>query len=62
MEATILLRFVERIIGVLIGGIAIYLGYRLFLKIPDQQGGEGRFNLRDISIVESIKIRGALSS
>ncbi|WP_321527816.1 hypothetical protein [Sedimenticola selenatireducens] len=53
METAILLRFAERIIGVLIGGMAIYLGYRLFLKIPDRQDGEGRFSLRDVSIVIS---------
>lgn len=36
----IILRGIERIIVVLIGGISIYLGYRLFLKLPyhDSEG------------------------
>lgn len=29
-----LLRAIERLVGVLLGGLAIYLGYRLFMNIP----------------------------
>lgn len=39
-----LLRAIERILAVVIGGLAIYFGYRLFLAVPDQQG-EGRAEL-----------------
>ncbi|MCQ8106287.1 hypothetical protein NP590_19435 [Methylomonas sp. SURF-2] len=48
----LLFRFLERITVVLIGGMSIYLGYRLFLAIPHQQDSEGRIRLpADISIV-----------
>lgn len=40
-EATIF-RMAERILAVLIGGICIFLGYRLFLHIPEQKEGEGK--------------------
>jgi hypothetical protein len=35
----------ERILAVLIGGLAIYLGYRLFVQIPQSTDTEGRFKL-----------------
>lgn len=41
----ITLRFLERILAVAVGGMAIYLGYRLFLKVPEGQNGEGKFIL-----------------
>ena len=44
MEA-ILLRSLERILSVLIGGLSIYLGYRLFLKIPQQTDSSGKIIL-----------------
>lgn len=48
---TLTLRFLERTACVLIGGMAIYLGYRLFLNIPEAQTGSGNFALPwDISI------------
>jgi hypothetical protein len=37
------LRGLERILAVLIGGLAIYLGYRLFARIPDNRDAEGKF-------------------
>jgi len=40
----LLLRAVERILAVLIGGIAIWCGYRLFLAVPDQRA-DGRAEL-----------------
>lgn len=47
----ILFREIERIIAVLIGGAAIYLGYRLFLNVPNERDSEGRIKLPgDISI------------
>ena len=36
------LRALERIIAVVIGGVCIWLGQRLFLQIPEQKAGEGR--------------------
>lgn len=36
------LRALERIIGVLIGGFAIYLGYQLFMHLPTQMNSEGK--------------------
>jgi hypothetical protein len=47
----LLLRFIERITAVLIGGSAVYLGYRLFLSTPEQRDSAGKFALPwDISI------------
>jgi hypothetical protein len=48
----ITLRFIERIVSVVIGGLAIFLGYRLFLKVPTTQDSQGKFVLPwNISIV-----------
>lgn len=48
----LLLRFFERIIVVLFGGMAIYLGFRLFLVVPEHKDSTGKFKLPwDISIV-----------
>jgi hypothetical protein len=41
----LIFRFVERGLAVLIGGLAIYLGYRLFLKIPKSHNSEGKITL-----------------
>ena len=39
-------RAVERLIAVLIGGGSIYLGYRLFMALPELSAdGEGKFEL-----------------
>jgi len=38
----VILRAVERLVAVLIGGLSVYLGYRLFLRIPEQKAGEGK--------------------
>jgi hypothetical protein len=37
----IIFRMVERILGVLIGGVLIYFGYRLFLSLATKRGREG---------------------
>lgn len=48
----LLLRFFERLTVVLLGGMAIYLGFRLFLEVPEHKDGAGKFVLPwDISIV-----------
>ena len=41
----ITLRFIERLLAVMIGGLAIYLGYRLFVKIPEQRDSQGKVSL-----------------
>jgi hypothetical protein len=46
------LRFAERLVAILIGGGAIYLGYRLFLEVPNARAGEGKFTFPwDASVV-----------
>jgi len=46
------LRFIERICGVIIGGVSIYLGYRLFLQIPEQHDSGGKLVLPwDVTVV-----------
>lgn len=48
----ILLRFLERITAVVIGGMAVYFGFRLFQEIPEHKDSSGKFVLPwDISIV-----------
>jgi hypothetical protein len=37
-----IIRAAERILGVFIGGFAIYLGYRLFIKLPEQMDSSGK--------------------
>jgi len=45
------LRVIERVLAVVIGGLSIYLGYRLFIKLPEQKDSEGKLTLPgDISI------------
>lgn len=52
MDPILLLRFLERITAVLIGGMAIYLGFRLFLLVPEQRDSAGKLVLPwDISVV-----------
>jgi hypothetical protein len=53
-DLAVLLRFLERMLAVAIGGLAIYLGYRLFSLVPVSKDSEGRVNLsKDFSIVLS---------
>lgn len=46
----ITLRMIERIMGVLIGGLSIYLGFYLFKIIPHSKTGEGKFTFPGVSI------------
>src|SRR2546430_6946528 len=39
----LLLRFIERMTTVLTGAFSIYLGYRLFLSLPEQKTSDGKF-------------------
>lgn len=48
-----ILRMVERIFAVGIGGFTIYLGYRLFVLLPMQTSGEGKIELPGYSVVLS---------
>jgi hypothetical protein len=41
----IIMRSIERLIGVLIGGFLTWLGYRLFLDVSTQTDSSGKFNL-----------------
>ena len=41
----ILLRSFERILDAIMGGISIYLGYRLFLKLPEKTDSQGKIIL-----------------
>lgn len=41
----IFLRSLERILDALMGGVSIYLGYRLFLKLPDKTDSSGKIIL-----------------
>lgn len=42
---TIVTRAIERLLVVLAGGLSIYLGYRLFIAMPDAERGSGKVNL-----------------
>lgn len=42
---TIVTRSVERLLVVLAGALAIYLGYRLFIDMPNAERGSGKVNL-----------------
>jgi hypothetical protein len=56
---TILLGASQRILGVLIGGMLVYFGYRLFLSLPGKrghEGGSGEFSLGRASKVKLSKV------
>lgn len=38
----LMLRVIERVLAVVIGGMSIYLGYRLFIKLPEQKDSSGK--------------------
>lgn len=44
-------RSLERLIDVLLGGLAIYYGFRLFLVVPLETQGDGRIKLPGLSVV-----------
>ena len=48
-----ILRMMERIIAVLIGGFGIYLGYRLFYHLPFERSHKGELALPGVKIVLS---------
>ncbi|MYM64000.1 hypothetical protein [Pseudomaricurvus sp. HS19] len=53
MDDPVVLRMIERIIGVLIAGMAIFLGYRLFFHLPFQNDGKGKIELPGVKVVLS---------
>jgi hypothetical protein len=56
---TILLGASQRILGVLIGGMLVYFGYRLFLSLPGKRGrdgGSGEFSVGRSSKVKLSKV------
>jgi hypothetical protein len=54
MDTVIALRMFERILAVVIGGLSVYFGYRLFLKIPVTTTASGSVRLpSDITVVLS---------
>jgi hypothetical protein len=48
-----ILRMIERIVAVLIGGLSIYLGYRLFFHLPYEKSHQGELELPGVKIVLS---------
>lgn len=53
-DTIIMMRMVERLVAVLIGGMSIYLGYRLFLDIPYQRNQDkGELELPGMKVVLS---------
>jgi hypothetical protein len=36
------LRVIERVLAVVVGGMSVYLGYRLFIKLPEQKDSSGK--------------------
>ena len=44
-DITFLTRMGERLLGVLIGGMSVFLGYRLFAKLPDKTDSAGKLIL-----------------
>ena len=48
-----MLRMAERIVAVLLGGMAIYLGYRLFFHLPFTQDNSGELQFPGVKVVLS---------
>jgi len=46
-------RSLERIVAVLLGGLAIYYGFRLFLDVPFERYSDGKIQLPGMSVVLS---------
>jgi hypothetical protein len=60
----ILFRMVERILGVLIGGVLIYFGYRLFLSLAGKRNrdrGAGEFSFAGGNEIKLSKVGPASS-
>lgn len=56
MDATLIavsMHSFERIVAVLLGGLAVYYGYRLFLVLPTETRADGKIALPGMSVVLS---------
>jgi len=56
MDATVIaitLHGLERIVVVVLGGLAVYYGFKLFLTLPTQTQSNGRIRLPGVSVVLS---------
>lgn len=53
VAVVMIMRMFERTLAVAIGGIAIYLGYRLFVLLPTQTDSSGKIELPGYSVVLS---------
>ncbi len=42
LDALLLMRMVERLLGLLAGGLCVVLGYRLFIKLPEKTDSSGK--------------------
>ena len=42
LDALLLMRMLERLLGLLAGGLCIVLGYRLFMKLPEKTDSSGK--------------------
>ncbi len=51
LQEIMMLRMFERMLSVLIGGLSIYFGYRLFLLLPTQSNSSGKIELPGFSVV-----------
>lgn len=54
MDATLIavaMHSLERIVAVLLGGLAVYYGFRLFLVLPTQTQSDGKIKLPGMSVV-----------
>ena len=47
----LMIRMFERIIAVIVGSLAIYFGYKLFLLLPTQNDSNGKIELPGFSVV-----------
>jgi hypothetical protein len=48
-----IIRMLERLIAVIVGPLAIYFGYKLFLLLPFQKDSEGKITLPGFSVILS---------
>lgn len=42
LDALLLMRMAERLLGLLAGGLCVVLGYRLFVKLPEKTNSSGK--------------------
>ena len=52
-DHVMMIRMLERLIAVIVGPLAIYFGYKLFLLLPFQKDSEGKIALPGFSVIMS---------